>query len=99
MADVIAVKYDGLNLISGEFQTHSATVKDINQTLNDALLTLKNGGWLSPSATAFYKTLDEDVLVGMGNLIAALNQAGQTIASINATLQNGEQAAASSLPT
>ena len=98
MADVITVKYDEMNKVSGEFQTHSATVKEITQSLNEALMVLKNGGWIAPSATAFYRTLDEDVLPGIERLMASLAQASQTVSTINATMQSGEQSAAGLLP-
>lgn len=98
MPDLITIKYDGMNQMSGEFQTHSATVKAVNQSLTDALGVLKNGGWMSPSATEFFKTLDDDVLLGIARLIHALDSASQTVSGINATMKNGEQAAMGMIP-
>ena len=93
MADVIRIKYDGMNQISGEFETLSATVKQISQQVTDSMQVLKQGGWLAPSANDFYHTMDDDVLQGIQRLINALNTASHTISTLNATFKSGEQSA------
>jgi WXG100 family type VII secretion target len=97
-ATIVSIKYDSMNQVSGEFQTQEAIAKQVSQTLTEHLTILKQGGWMAPSADQFYKTMDDEVMPGIQRLITALDQASQTIAAINATMQSGEQTASGLLP-
>ena len=73
MANVVRIDYEQMSSIRGILQDQSDSVKQVLALIMDQYEVLRGGAWISESADAFYRVMDDQLLPTLERLITALN--------------------------
>ncbi|MDZ4763540.1 MAG: WXG100 family type VII secretion target [Chloroflexota bacterium] len=96
-ANIVQAKYDQLRSISESFHDERDEAKRIYAAV-EAQLNATRHKWEAESATSFFRSMDNEVLIAHQRLIDALDHAGDAMLEIIQILQRAEQDAAARLP-
>jgi len=93
MADILVADYDGLKNICSTLDQQTANAENVTKLVSQHVENLRERGWISDAADAFYGEFDTKVKPGLVRLKEALDQASKTLASVSNLLQESEQRA------
>lgn len=93
MADLVVADYDGLKQICSTLDQQTATAERMNQIISQHVEGLRERGWVSDAADAFYNEFDSKVKPGLVRLKEGLDFASKTLAAVSNLLQEAERRA------
>jgi len=97
MQDVVQCEYDKLQKVAAEFEEAGQRVHQILQQIQSQQQVLQGGGWIAPSASRFYGSMNDDVNPGIGRLFQALKEASSALHEISSKFQQADEEASGHL--
>jgi WXG100 family type VII secretion target len=97
MQDIVQCEYDKLTKVANEFEEAGQRVHQLLQAISNQQNVLQGGGWIAPSASRFYSSMNDDVNPGIGRLFQALKEASSTLHQISSNFQSADEQASSHL--
>lgn len=97
MQDIIQCEYDKLQKVANDFEEAANRVRQVLNAIQQQQQVLAGGGWIAPSASRYYASLNDDVNPGITRLNQALQQASQTLSQISRNFQSADEQACTCL--
>lgn len=92
-ADIVCAHYDSLSTVAQKFDTEQHRADQMHQALVRRLNTLRYS-WAGTAATAFFQSMDSEILPAIVRLKAALSSGARTTRTIAQRVQTAETEAA-----
>ncbi|MCA9885827.1 MAG: WXG100 family type VII secretion target [Anaerolineae bacterium] len=99
MSNTIEVEYSQLRDCVRHFQREQDHAQHICNEIQAQLDVLKGGAWVADAADAFYREMEDDVLMGMRRLITALGRSSEVSSQITQIMEAAEQEASDMIPS
>ena len=99
MSNTIEVEYSQLRDCVRHFQREQDHAQHICNEIEAQLDVLRSGAWVADAADAFYREMDDDVLMGMRRLITALGRSSEVTSQIVQLMESAEEEASNMIPS